>query len=659
MAAYSTYSIVLWFSILIFFTLDTRAQPVMKHQNRIEEIELLIKKEDHEKALKMISEYTKTASEKHQGRLAFLKGNLLFTLTQPDSALKAYNRAYEWALLAGNKELQSRILINSGAVYSQTGQHIKAIEKFNDAIPILKDLQNDALLASIQFNLALSYKEIGAYDNAISLALEASEKFKTLNIQKLQAKCYQTIGNIHREIQKDSLSLYFHKKALSYYTEQENRTAMASVLNDMGNTYKQLLDYEEALKYYRQSMVVGDSAFNPVTFGNMAEVYQMMEDYGKAEEYYLKSIKLREATGDLKAFAYSLNSLGGLYVELEKYDKAKSYLKEAAKIAGQQEYLDIQLKAFELQWQLYENQGNLDTAYLFLKGLSELKERYYSRERQEIIEQKTAELGLLELQTAITKLSRENEISRLLAQKEQSAKHAYLAIALLLFSTLGIFVFAFIQSRKNVHLQQKLIRLEQARKTEVLHRTKNFLQTLVSLFKFQLRNIDDPRALAAIRQAQNRLNAMVTIHRILENSDDKTINLSVYLKQLVSQIQRSFKEHVPHAEIYWKLDNVVMDADEITPLGLAINEIVTNAFKYGLSNEVKPKLQISTSKDGEILFVTIADNGPGIKEDTTQTESDKGLGLVKMFIEQLKGSIQFKNQGGTLVKIKVKIKPAA
>lgn len=658
MAAYSTYSIVLWFSILSFFTLDTRNQPVMKHQNRIEEIELLLKKEDHEKALKMILEYPKTASEKHQGRLAFLKGNLLFTLKQPDSALTAYNRAYEWAVLAENKELQSRILINSGAVYTQTGHHLKAIEKFNLAIPILKDLQNDALLASIQFNLALSYKEIGAYDNAISLALEASEKFKTLNIQKLQAKCYQTIGNIHREIQKDSLSLYFHKKALSYYTEQENRTAMASVLNDMGNTYKQLLDYEEALKYYRQSMVVGDSAFNPVTFGNMAEVYQMMEDFGKAEEYYLKSIKLREATGDLKAFAYSLNSLGGLYVELEKYDKAKSYLKEAAKIAGQQEYLDIQLKAFELQWQLYEKKGNLDTAYLFLKGLSELKERYYNRERQEIIEQKTAELGLRELQTAITKLSRENKINRLLAQKEQSAKRTYLTIALLLLFTLGIVIYAFIQSRKNVRLQQKLTRLEQARKIEVQHRTKNFLQTLVNFIQFQLRTTGNKDAKAAMKDSLSRVNAMLKIHSSLESKDGERVDFNSLLRDLTERIQLTFQENIPNVAIEWDVEKVDLRPDEAALLGLITNELLTNAFKYALGFQPDPKLIIHMKVHGETLLLSIKDNGPGVKEGL-KNEETKGIKLVSLFARQLNGSFNLDNDNGAVATIKVKIKPAA
>ncbi|MEQ9262853.1 MAG: tetratricopeptide repeat protein [Owenweeksia sp.] len=630
----------------------------MKHQNRIEEIELLLKKEDHEKALKMILEYPKTASEKHQGRLAFLKGNLLFTLKQPDSALTAYNRAYEWAVLAENKELQSRILINSGAVYTQTGHHLKAIEKFNLAIPILKDLQNDALLASIQFNLALSYKEIGAYDNAISLALEASEKFKTLNIQKLQAKCYQTIGNIHREIQKDSLSLYFHKKALSYYTEQENRTAMASVLNDMGNTYKQLLDYEEALKYYRQSMVVGDSAFNPVTFGNMAEVYQMMEDFGKAEEYYLKSIKLREATGDLKAFAYSLNSLGGLYVELEKYDKAKSYLKEAAKIAGQQEYLDIQLKAFELQWQLYEKKGNLDTAYLFLKGLSELKERYYNRERQEIIEQKTAELGLRELQTAITKLSRENKINRLLAQKEQSAKRTYLTIALLLLFTLGIVIYAFIQSRKNVRLQQKLTRLEQARKIEVQHRTKNFLQTLVNFIQFQLRTTGNKDAKAAMKDSLSRVNAMLKIHSSLESKDGERVDFNSLLRDLTERIQLTFQENIPNVAIEWDVEKVDLRPDEAALLGLITNELLTNAFKYALGFQPDPKLIIHMKVHGETLLLSIKDNGPGVKEGL-KNEETKGIKLVSLFARQLNGSFNLDNDNGAVATIKVKIKPAA
>ncbi len=635
--------------LISLFHLTILAQTEKQYNQIIEDVKLLEKEGRFEDALNFLVENLEKVSPEQRSKLYFKIGGLHFKLKQADATLKAYERAYEFAVLAENKELQSRILINSGAIYSQTGHHLQAIEKFKAAIQVLKSLQNDTLLASIQYNLALSYKEIGANDKAISSALEALENFKTLQNRAYQAKCYQTIGNIHRENQKDSLSLYFHNKALDYYTKQENKKAIASVLNDMGNTYKQLMDYGEALNYYRKSMIVGDSAFKPLTFGNMAEVYQRMGDYKNAEKYYLKAIKLRDASGDLKAFAYAITELGGLYVELKRYSRAKEYLKEAAKIAQVQEYLDIQLKAFELQWQLHENQGNLDTAYLFLRALSELKDQVNARDRQEIIEQKTAEFGLSELQVTVADLSEENEIISLLAREERKAKFTYLIIAIL------VTVIAIILAR-NAQKSKKHARWEQAQKIEVQHRVKNFLQTLVNLVYFQQKTTGNSEALAAILQTQNRLSAMLEIHKSLEITDSGQVNFTAYLKNIVNHIKLSFIEVVPTLEISWEVDELTLNADEIIPLGLIINELVTNAFKYGLQNQAQPRLTISMSHEVSTLRLSIVDNGPGISEDTEET---KGLKLVKLFAQQLHGKVYFKNEKGTKAMVKVKIKPAA
>jgi len=135
------------------------AQSEEQYAQIIKEAKHLEQKKQFKEALALLAKNLKNAPPEQQSKLYFKTGDLLFKAHQTDSAFKAYNRAYELAQVSGNKELQSRILINAGAVYSQTGKHLEAIQKFNKAISVLKELQNDTLLASIQFNLALSYKE--------------------------------------------------------------------------------------------------------------------------------------------------------------------------------------------------------------------------------------------------------------------------------------------------------------------------------------------------------------------------------------------------------------------------------------------------------------------------------------------------------------------
>jgi two-component sensor histidine kinase/Tfp pilus assembly protein PilF len=650
----------LWIFISLFSIPVVNAQTESAFKKKISELKLLHITGEDEKALKMLEGYAQTAPDQYQGRLLFIKGAILFSLKQPDSAIASYNRAFSFGERVANKKLQFEALVNLGAIHSRQGELRQASYEYKKALELLETSGNDTLLGIVNFNLALAYKEIGLNDKAIERAFTASQLFIKLNDQEYLAKCYQTLGNIYREVGKYTESIFYHKKGLKFYEEQENLRAQASVLNDLGNTYKELYDFDNALKFYEKSMLLADSLFKPITIGNMAEVYEDLGNYKKAETYYLRAIKLRDQKGDTKAFAYSITELGGLYISLEQYDKAKIYLKEATKIAAKKEYTDILERTFTLRNRLYEKQGNADTAYFYLKALIDLKDEVYNRNSQDIIEGKTVEFGVQDLEEKNAELVERSQLNALLAQRERKEKYVYLALALLFLSALGIATYAFIQSRKNARLQEELRLLEKARKSEVEHRTKNFLQTLVSLFKFQLSSIHDPSALAAIQQARNRLDAMVSIHRILENSEEKVINFSDYVKQLVDQIKKTFEDKAPDVYVNFDLENIMLDSDEITPLGLSINEIVTNAFKYGLAKHKTPRLEISMKKAGEMIYLTIADNGPGISESPMQKAKGKGLGLVKIFIEQqLDGSIKFANHMGTKIEIKVRIKPVA
>ncbi|MGB0177141.1 MAG: sensor histidine kinase, partial [Owenweeksia sp.] len=94
------------------------------------------------------------------------------------------------------------------------------------------------------------------------------------------------------------------------------------------------------------------------------------------------------------------------------------------------------------------------------------------------------------------------------------------------------------------------------------------------------------------------------------------------------------------------------------PLGLIINELITNAFKYGLQNQARPKLRIFMRCEDDTLLLSITDNGPGISEENEEVKT-KGLKLVRLFAQQLNGSVDLENDNGLKATVKVKIKPAA
>src|SRR5690606_10796086 len=99
-----------------------------------------------------------------------------------------------------------------------------------------------------------------------------------------------------------------------------------------------------------------------------------------------------------------------------------------------------------------------------------------------------------------------------------------------------------------------------------------------------------------------------------------------------------------------------LDIDRAIPIGLIVNELVTNAFKHGISNEGEPQIRVSlTRMDSDRLELRVADNGPGIKEGKIAGRPGSfGMKLVQTLVVQLNGDLQVIRENGTVFKIEIR-----
>ena len=147
---------------------------------------------------------------------------------------------------------------------------------------------------------------------------------------------------------------------------------------------------------------------------------------------------------------------------------------------------------------------------------------------------------------------------------------------------------------------------------------------------------------------------MAIIHEKLYQNDDMQIELDNYIEQLAKEI------HTAYATKEVDLDlrvpaNTVFDIDTAIPLGLIINELITNAFKYGFSVDRQNILKVELTKDAEYYELVVSDNGPGIKGDIkTKNTNSLGLHLVKRLSKQLYGKFDYSNDNGAVFSVKFK-----
>ncbi|MEO9477518.1 MAG: histidine kinase dimerization/phosphoacceptor domain -containing protein [Cyclobacteriaceae bacterium] len=189
---------------------------------------------------------------------------------------------------------------------------------------------------------------------------------------------------------------------------------------------------------------------------------------------------------------------------------------------------------------------------------------------------------------------------------------------------------------------------------EIHHRVKNNLQIIASLLYLQSGKFENEDFKKVLEEGQGRVRSMALIHqKLYENDDLKSIPFGEYLTELLSEIKASFGHEMEKVKLDVKADDVQFDVETAVPLGLIINELATNAFKYAFNGIDEGTFSISLRREQDQYVLNIADNGKGIPEeiDIKKTRS-LGLRLVKMLSVQLEGEYAIEAKNGTMFELK-------
>ncbi len=178
---------------------------------------------------------------------------------------------------------------------------------------------------------------------------------------------------------------------------------------------------------------------------------------------------------------------------------------------------------------------------------------------------------------------------------------------------------------------------------EVHHRVKNNLQTVSSLLSLQSRTIEDEKISGIIRSSQNRVVSMAMVHEMLYKRDDylSKIELKPYVKELIEYLLRSVKGTGSNVKVDLNIEENKLSIDTVIPLGLIINETITNALKYGIMDDQGGIISLSLKKLSNNRYeLYLGDNGVGYSENfDPKNAKSLGLKLIYNLTRQLKGTL--------------------
>ncbi|MDP2796915.1 MAG: histidine kinase dimerization/phosphoacceptor domain -containing protein [Methanoregula sp.] len=195
---------------------------------------------------------------------------------------------------------------------------------------------------------------------------------------------------------------------------------------------------------------------------------------------------------------------------------------------------------------------------------------------------------------------------------------------------------------------------------EIHHRVKNNLQMIASLLNLQVRRTDDEKIRIALQESLNRLRAMAIVHQKLNVSESFTqVDLPECIRFMVLRIYQTFNTDTRKIRLTIDAKDVMIEIDTAITINLIINELVTNSLKYAFPANQDGKIEILVSRENGKIILIIGDNGVGMppvpdwKQPTTL-----GLMIVTMLVQQMHGTIDKSDDGGTVFKIILEERPA-
>ncbi len=205
-----------------------------------------------------------------------------------------------------------------------------------------------------------------------------------------------------------------------------------------------------------------------------------------------------------------------------------------------------------------------------------------------------------------------------------------------------------IEELKQRNAEQKEVLLR-----EIHHRVKNNLAIVISLLNFQLRNNTNQELTRMIIDMQMRIRSMALIHEHLYRSENlDRIPLASYIESLAYMIMTAFSGR--RINFVKHLDPIDVSIETALPIGLIINELLTNAFKYAFPNDLQGEVHVRLEKqEDQMCGLFVEDNGIGLPASSSM-DSEKSLGLyiVRLLVEQLDGSVNIVRDPGTSFQIR-------
>ena len=523
-------------------------------------------------------------------------------------ASEDYEKAEEYYLKAYNLTKAGGVRMDHGLIINRLGNLYSKLNNAEKFAEILREFQ--------QFN---------------------ENKKRDFQKDALHSLLFINWGN---KTLKEKVTLLESAKKLHIKNGYISAAALANY--QIASIYEENDQPEEGLKYLyeNRNFFIEQSAVSE-RYPNLKYIYELEVKTGKTADALLTANQLLGLIAKLTD-----HSNKELAFELEKkYETAKKE-KEIELLNSQNQLSAIELlREADIRQALERENFLMDATITQQNELTVLTEREKDLQFRELEKEKQLSVSLVNENTLKEKL---------LADDKNRKKLLLSGMGLLIIAGLVILYQYRRQLSKNKIINKQrdgLVMLNQ----EMHHRVKNNLQIISSLLDLQSATTDDEKTAEKFREGSQRVQSMAFVHQNLYQGEDPgTIDIQQYIKMLTDNLMQSYNTMENKITLNTDVEAIRLHSDTVIPIGLIINELVSNSLKYAFKNKPNGEINVVLKKSDKDILLQVKDNGIGIPDSKSVTSGPSfGYKIIQAFAQKLKALVTINSSNGTDVQIRI------
>lgn len=572
----------------------------------------------------------------------------------------------------GYKKGMANSYSNLARIYNSKANFTTAMDYLQKSNKLFIELKEDLNLAYNYSEMGVVYSKQGNFPEALSILIKALKAYEKAGDTLSVGYTYVNIGISYKQQEEYAKALDYYYKAIQIFEKIDNVDAqfgIAGTYSNIGNVYLNQGKYEKSLEIHYKGLELAEEFDNSYQFAesyqSIGENYMKLGKYDTALKSFSKAIDFCNEIGDKAGISNCHINIG--YCYLKKGDRAKALTEYKLGLAIAKEIgsLEWQKKAYKNLAQIYSIQGDYKQAYENQVLFKNVNDSLFNTERDKKITQMQMQYDFDKIQERARRIQQQ-KVLQLSQENDKQRTIKYIVMAAL-FCMCALAFGIFFNLKKNQ--RQKAIIAEQNEKLEeqnliigqslteketllreIHHRVKNNLQIISSLLNIQSQHILDENVLSSIQEGQSRVQAMSLIHQNLYQSEHlSNVDIENYLRELVVYLSEMFAGADKSIQVEVEANHIQFDIDTAIPLGLIVNELVSNAYKYAFENRSSGTIKIQIKALNTIDYeLNVNDDGTGLPEDFDPKKSRSlGLKLVSILSRQLRGNMSSNSDSGT------------